>query len=893
MPQSDNLSHLVVVGASAGGIAALSGMIPTLPADFPAPIVVAQHLDPDRESRLQEILSRESKLPVRTVVDHAHLEAGVIYVVPADRHVSITDSELGLQNDEHGRPKPSVDLLLSSAAKVFGERLVAVILSGTGSDGAGGARAVKEAGGTVVIQNPDTAEFGGMPGALAPNTVDIVVDLERIGPILEELLTKTDTPGTNEEVSEDEDRSLRNFLEQLRDRHGVDFTNYKMPTISRRLKRRMVATGTQSIAEYADYLEGDPQEYHQLINTFLIKVTEFFRDPGLFAFLKEEILTDLLETARSEDRQVRIWSAGCATGEEAYTLAILISELLGSEAALSEVRIFATDADEEAVDFARHGIYPERALSGLSEEQIGRYFTRIEDHYEIKKPVRSMIVFGEHDLARRSPFPRIDLVVSRNVLIYFAPELQRRALQLFAYSLRDGGYLVLGKAETTSPLGSEFFVSEERRHKVYRRRGERFLMPPTIPAGPVPTRRPANRPTTGFGASLKFRYASDERATLRKHTPDESVLNQLPAGVVLVDRRYDIQAINAAARRLLSIRGAAVGEDLLHAAHGVPYAEVRNAIDGAFKDDVSTTGEFSVEEATSGELRFLQLMCLPQRVGEDKGPAKTVLVVVNDVTEIGNARRGLEESLHETREELERFRQNSQAEIAQHEAQNERLVEANHRLEEANRELTDLNEGLQSSYEDTLLAAEEAQAATEEVETLNEELQATNEELETLNEELQATIEELNTTNDDLQARSSELQESARSREEERRSAEASGRRLEAILLGVGDPVLAVGPDGKVLFSNDPFSRTFGDGQPGEQDGGPLLGNSRILDVSGEILSAENTPQVRASRGESFEMLFAVAGGEGTLRRFEARGRPIEDSGTGGGVVVLREIEGS
>ncbi len=251
-----------------------------------------------------------------------------------------------------------MDLLLSSAAEVFGESLVAVILSGTGSDGAGGARAVKEAGGTVVIQNPETAEFGGMPGALAPNTVDIVVELERIGPILEELISKIEQPEEEdeEEVSKDEHRSLRNFLEQLRERHGVEFTSYKMPTISRRLKRRMVATGTQSIAEYSAFLEGNPQEYRQLINTFLIKVTEFFRDPDLFAYLKEEVFPDLLETARREGRQVRVWSAGCATGEEAYTLAMLISELLGSEAALSDVRIFATDADEEAVDFARHGI---------------------------------------------------------------------------------------------------------------------------------------------------------------------------------------------------------------------------------------------------------------------------------------------------------------------------------------------------------------------------------------------------------------------------------------------------------------------------------------------------------------------------------------------------------
>jgi two-component system, chemotaxis family, CheB/CheR fusion protein len=889
MSQEGKLSHLVVVGASAGGIGALSKFIPTLPEDFPVPIVVAQHLDPDRESRLQEILSRESKLPVRTVVDHEHLEAGVIYVVPANRHVRISDSELGLQTDAHGRPKPSVDLLLSSAAEVFGEHLIAVILSGTGTDGAGGARAVKEAGGTVVIQNPDTAEFGGMPGALAPNTVDMIVELERIGPTLEELLVQAELPEEEQVVPEDEKRSLKRFLEHLRGRYGVDFTSYKTPTIARRLKRRMVATGSENFEEYSGYLEGHPQEYRQLINAFLIKVTEFFRDPALFAYLKKEILPRLVEEARREERQLRIWSAGCATGEEAYTLAILVSEVLGSEAALSDVRIFATDADEEAVNFARHGIYPAGALAGLSEEQIDRYFIESHDYYEVKKPVRNLIVFGEHDLARRSPFPRIDLVVSRNVLIYFAPELQRRALQLFAYSLRDGGHLVLGKAETTSPLSGDLFVSEHRQHKVYRRQGERFLMPAAMPTNPLPTKQRPAGPVAGLGVPGLQRRAEAQDQALRTRAKEENILNRLPVGVVLVDRRYDIQSINAAGRRLLSVRGAAVGEDLLHATQEIPYSEVRNAIDSAFRDGVHTTGEFSVEEATTGEPRYVQLVCLPQR--DEKGLAETVMIVVNDVTEIGSERRRLEDSLEETRAELERFSQGSEAEKAQHEAQNERLVEANHRLEEANRELTSLNEELQSSYEESLLTAEEAQAATEEVETLNEELQATNEELETLNEELQATIEELNTTNDDLQARSVELQESARSREEERRTAEAARQRLEAILRGMNDPVLAVGPDGKVLFSNEPFTQMFGDGEPGEEDGGQALGDFPVLDEAGERLPTEATPQVRASRGESFEMRFAVAGGDGEFRRFEARGLPIEGENLGGGVIVMREFE--
>ena len=865
MSEDRKNTHLVVVGSSAGGIEALSTLVSTLPEGLNAPVVIAQHLHPERESRLPEILGRRSSLPVRTVVDHDHLDPGVVYVIPSNRHVNVTPSEIDLQANTRGRPKPSVDMLMSSAAGVFGEGLIAVVLTGTGSDGAEGARAVRQAGGTVIIQDPETAEFGGMPGSLAPNTVDIVADLERVGPIVGELL------GGVVVEEEAEEASLERFLEGLKERHGVDFTSYKTPTILRRLKRRMVATDTATIEDYALYLEDQPEELTQLVNTLLIKVTQFFRNPDLFAHLREEVLPGLVEEARKGDRQLRIWSAGCATGEEAYTLAIMLSELLGSEAALADVRIFATDIDREAVNFARRGVYPAGALSGISEEQRERYFVEEDGHYEVKKPVRGMIVFGEHDLARRSPFPRIDLVVSRNVLIYFTAELQQRALELFAFSLRNGGYLVLGKAETASTM-PESFASELRQHKVYRREGERLSLPGTSPVPTPLARRPRVAPGGGFSAGVQ----SPGR---RPRTTDEGILNQLPVGLVVVDRRYDILDLNAAARTLLSIRGAAVGEDLLHAVQSIPYAEVRNAIDSAFRDGVSTTGEFSVEEAT-GEPRYLKLACHPQRGRERKGLAETVAIVVNDVTDIGKERRGLQERL-----------EGSEAEKSRLEAQNGRLIESNRRLEEANGELTALNDEMQASYEDALLAAEEAQAATEEVETLNEEMQATNEELETLNEELQATIEELNTTNDDLQARTAELQDLARIREEERRSSEGSRRRLEAILSGMSDAVLAVGADEKVLFSNQIFSETFGDGEPGAPDGSQKLGRSVPLTEDGEEMPAEETPHRRALRGESFETRFAVKGEEGSLRLFEVRGRPIDGEDVGGGVIVIREAD--
>jgi two-component system, chemotaxis family, CheB/CheR fusion protein len=860
----NSFTHLVVVGSSAGGIGALSGLVSSLQDDFDAPIVVAQHLDPNRESHLQEILARKSPLPVKTVTEHEPLKAGVVFVTPANRHVNITDSEIDISSESSsGQPMPSINLLMESAAGVFGENLIAIVLSGTGTDGTEGARTVSQAGGTVIIQDPGTAEFGEMPRSLAPSTVDIVSSLEEIGPVLKNLIPGIAVP---EESSEEEGRALERFLEELHRDRGVDFRSYKRPTILRRLGRRMAATNCETLDEYSRYVEEHPGEYRQLIGAFLIKVTEFFRDPELFDYLREDVLPGLIEEAREEENQLRIWSAGCATGEEAYSLAILASEVLGREAGLFNVRIFATDIDEDAVRFARRGLYPPSALKGLSEEQIRRYFIEEDGSYQVKKQIRGMIVFGEHDLAQRSPFPHVDLVVSRNVLIYFSNELQRRALQLFAYSLRDGGYLVMGKAESPSLLDA-LFAPVDRHNKVYRRHGQRFLLPPTLPTSLTPRARLER--SSGDRSVLRGHLEAQQQRTFAARNAGEDLIDQLPMGVAVVARDYTIEAINAAARHVLSIPSVGVGQDFLHAMQEAPYAEIRRAIDETFREGRTTQAdEFVVEEAATGEPSYLRLTCYPRRTEVEGQRVRNVIIAVEDVTAAVRLRR---------------------------------LTEKNLRLEEANRDLGQLNEELQAAHEESLMNTEEAQASAEEVETLNEELQATNEELETLNEELQATVEELNTTNDDLQARATELQELAQSREAERRLTEEGRRRaeelvdqlqdqrsrLEAILANISDAVLAVDTDGQVLFSNQVFEETFGKHTSEEQ--GPL-GSTEVLDESGEKLPSEATPSSRAAGGESFAVRFVIRGQDGTLRRFEASGRPIQGDGVTGGVLVIREV---
>lgn len=856
MLDPEPFSQLVVVGASAGGVEALSVLVAALPPDFPVPIVVAQHLDPRRPSHLEAVLSVRSTLPVRTVTDHEPLVAGVVFVVPSNRHVEITDHAVRVRPDGDGEtgPHPSVDLLLTSAAAVYGEGLVAVILTGTGTDGTEGAREVKAAGGTVVSENPETAKFPGMPRSLAPSTVDIVAELDAIGPLLHDLFN-----GAFVVPALGEGGHLQRLLDRVQESSGIDFGNYKPETIRRRLQRRLAATGTTTLDDYVRYLRAHPEEYQRLASSFLIKVTRFFRDPEPFVYLRDQVLPRLIDEARAR-KELRLWSAGCATGEEAYSIAILVADLLGNELPDWTVRIFATDLDPNAVAFARRGIYPAEAVTELPSELVDRHFTRLDSDYEVKRGIRALVVFGEHDLGHRAPFPRVDLVLCRNVLIYFVGELQKRALQLFAFALREGGSLMLGKSETVTPL-SEFFVLEESRLKVYRRAGKRMLIPPgrsPEPARGASARGPAS-PARGHVPDRVGGSPIVARARPVAHRPDHQLLG-LPIGVVTVDRHYDVQAINPAARQLLGIVNPADGEDLIHLVPGSLALPLRNVIETAFHSETVTLALHLLADAGTFEARDLSLSA-HRNPTSDVGNGDTVTVVVSDVTELVRPRRDLEAECARLRADVTRFEERIREEgelIAQ--------------LRRANDQLAGAHSMQRSENEQLLVWSEEAQAATEEVETLNEELQATNEELETLNEELQATVEELNTLNGDMQGRGVELRELAL-------RADAERVRLEAILGGIGDAVLVVDEDGCDVLTNIAYDRMFAavGFAPADEHGRPLPDAA--------------TPQRRVAAGETFTMQFSILGTDETRRWYEASGQPMPAaSGLAGGVVAIRDV---
>ncbi|MBV8299651.1 MAG: hypothetical protein JO083_08945 [Candidatus Eremiobacteraeota bacterium] len=779
-PVSD--SYLVVTGSSAGGIDALITFVGGLPANFGAPVVVAQHQAPDHHSRLAEILKAKAGLKVQALEGRTVLQPGTVYVVGSDRDVEVLDGSATVMTRARKGPKPSIDRLFATAAESHGDRLIAIIFSGMGSDGLAGARLVKEHGGTVIVQEPESASFPHMPLAIPPNLIDISVRPEVMGPMLSELVRVPAAPRATAE-----ENVLRTLLMQLRDRSGVDFTQYKMPTITRRLSRLMVAAGVESIGEYLRYLQANPDAYRRLVSAFLIKVTDFFRDTALFDELRARIIPQLMADAKERGQELRIWSAGTSTGEEAYSLAILIAELLRETADEIPVRIFATDLDEHAIAFARRGLYSADALREIPPALLERYFIRAGEAYEVSKRIRNMTVFGQHDLGQRAPFPRIDLCLCRNVLIYFTKELQNRALQLFAFSLRDGGYLVVGKAESPGAVG-EYFRVVDSALKIYQRQGERNLIPPTRFSDPLatPETRRAERSAGIALGSLQREVRPPTHEMLGAFGFSTGV------GVVVVDRRYDIVALNASARTLLEIHGVGIGEDLLHLVRTVDPQRLRTIIDAAFGNEPSPPSELLVVEPAGGEERWLHISCAADRALAVRGGDSVALFIIDISASVGQRR------------ELQRKLSEQDSHLSDLAGRLEELGRRQRALLQANDQLTDANAELRSANEQLLINAEEAASANEEIETLNEEMQATNEELETLNEELQATVEELNTSNDELEARGGDLERLAGTREQELKQVAAQRAAMAAVLTAIGGPFVVVrAADEEAVYVSD------------------------------------------------------------------------------------------
>ncbi|MEO8131481.1 MAG: chemotaxis protein CheB, partial [Bryobacteraceae bacterium] len=461
---------IVGVGASAGGLEAMSQLLEALPTDTGMAFVLVQHLEPKHESMLTKLLAKATAMPVQEVREGMRVQPNQVYLIPANADMSLFDGLLHIV----GRKAPPghhlpIDYFFHSLAEARRSQAIGVILSGTASDGTAGLRAIKEAGGITFAQQPDTAKFDGMPrSAISAGCVDFVLPVERIAKELARIArhpsVRVPPPEAVPAILKPEDEWTRLFR-LLRTSSGVDFSYYRKPTIKRRLARRMAARKIERLGAYLKLLESSREELEALFREFAIGVTDFFRDPDVFLTLRKKILPQIL-AAKSAGEPLRIWVTGCSTGEEAYSIAICALEHLGEKAADTPIQIFGTDISDAAIGKARAGVYPEAALKGVSQERRRRFFTRVNGNYQVNQNIREMCVFARQDVTKDPPFSKLDLISCRNVLIYFEPVLQKKALALFHYALRSQGVLLLGKSESLG-THAELFTIADRKHKFF------------------------------------------------------------------------------------------------------------------------------------------------------------------------------------------------------------------------------------------------------------------------------------------------------------------------------------------------------------------------------------------------------------------------------------------
>jgi two-component system CheB/CheR fusion protein len=737
---------IVGIGASAGGLEALGQLLSALPADPKLAIVIVQHLAPKHESVLPHLLSDSSALPVTEVSDEMIVEPNHVYVVPPNKEMGISNGRLQLMPRPSNRTQYNpIDFFLRTLAEYGQTRAIGVILSGTASDGAIGLRDIKSSGGIVICQDPKTAKFDGMPrAAISTGVVDLVLppaeiarELARIGRHLD--TAPSPQPGDAAAgfaisgAAPDSAQLVRIFA-LLRKATGVDFTHYKLPTLRRRLNRRMVLHKVATMEQYVRLLEKIPTEVTALYRDILIHVTRFFREPDSFDALKEFVFPNAVEGAK-HGNPIRVWVPGCATGEEAYSIAISLLEYLGDESSPTPIQIFGTDLSEEAIDQARLGIYPESIAVDVAPDLLRRYFNPIDGHYRINKSVRDHCVFARQDVTRDPPFSKLDLIVCRNVLIYLDAILQKKLMQVFHYALRPKGFLMLGSAETVG-THTDLFAVTDKKYKVYVKK--------VISAA----RREMEFASRNQGPSRDHSQAAAAPDMVRSAGNVQQEANRIilsrysPPGVI-VDSDLKITQFRGQTGDYLEPAPGEASLNLLKMAReGLLYG-LRTAIHEAKKKDGVVRKE-GLRIKVGGRVRDIAVEIIPLAAPE----GRHYLILFHDRTAVPSASF----SNAPPPPPPAKSRQGRKSEKSPGDE-----AGANARLRQAQQELAASREYLQSIIQDMEAANEELQSANEEILSSNEELQSTNEELDTAKEELQSTNEELNTVNEELQGRNEEL----------------------------------------------------------------------------------------------------------------------------------------
>ncbi len=511
------------IGASAGGLEAVIDLLRNLPDTPNAAFILIHHSDPTHPSSMRHILSRETKIPVVDVSDGALIEPNVIYVAPGGADITVFNGSLRIGETPKRQTRMPIDFFFRSLAEDQGARAVAVVLSGSASDGALGAKAIKAEGGIVFAQD-ESARFDSMPrSAIAAGAVDFVLPPKEIAREVTRI-ARHSYAFTDDGPRRLSEAQLLEVFAILRSAHDVDFTHYKPNTVERRIRRRMAVNKIDSLDDYLVFLKGRQKEVEDLYSDLLIRVTGFFRDAEVFEALRTGILPALMKD-RDENSPLRIWVPGCATGEEVYSLAICAMELAGALGVSCPVQIFGTDVSDAAVDRARSGVYPENIAADVSPDRLRRFFTKVDGSYRVTKAVRDCCVFARQNLTKDPPFSKLDLISCRNVMIYLGSLLQRKVMSIFHYALRSDGYLLLGASETIGTF-SDLFTIADRKHKIYRKRVMTTRPAVEFQAAPI-SRAALDRPRPLdediAGAPNVFREA--DRVLLGRFTPAGVLIN--------------------------------------------------------------------------------------------------------------------------------------------------------------------------------------------------------------------------------------------------------------------------------------------------------------------------------------------------------------------------------
>ena len=727
---------IIGIGASAGGLEALQEFLAHLPITLQnVAFIVAQHLSPTHKSRLVELLSKNTSWKVVEAHHGEVITAQTVYITPPDTEIELLRNRIKLSKPLNAlRPKPSVDVLFESLATHQQSKAIGIILSGTGTDGTDGVRAIKKVGGYTIAQEPNTAKYNGMPvSAIESGNVDWVLSPDRIGEEIYHLLQDPDNLSLRYNQEDIPSSSLQQIFSILSQRTGTDFSNYKPSTVLRRLEKRIAALQLKHIDAYLKFLESNPSEVDTLFDTILIGVTSFFRDKEAFESLEEYV--GKIVQAKRKTETIRIWVVGCATGEEAYSIAILLHKLLKKYEKECGVQIFATDIDEKAIMKARKGVYPAHTLTEMPKELIEQYFLQKGNDYELIKAIRSMVLFSKHDITNNPPFLKLDMITCRNLLIYFGTNLQKQIMPIFHYALNPHGYMFLGKSETVGHF-SNLFSTIDAKSKIFQQKRSQQNIGVKV-TNFKPVKYNLNSPPN---AVKKTSTTINSLAELVKETLYHSLENPY----VIVNDIGDIQEIHGSIKDFLALQEGVITTNLIKLANESLQIELRAIFTKVVKE--KRTIRSHVRKIKIGDKEtYLRMTATPLLFTEKEAEFFMITFEVIDLV-------GFEWLVATQTPSMEAIQQDNEAKLQQ---DNQRMLELEH-------ELAITKEHLQSYIEELETSNEELQSLNEELQSTNEELQSSNEELETSNEELQSTNEEVQITYEELKASNEELEKTDR-----------------------------------------------------------------------------------------------------------------------------------